>query len=56
MPKVFELLGIEDIDFDNKLEVRPQCPRCSHRQGGNMSTITKVALAYAKRNGVVVYK
>jgi hypothetical protein len=47
VPKVFELLGIDgidDIDLD-KLEVRPQCPRWSHRQGRNMSTITNAVVS-----------
>lgn len=55
MPQVFELLKIDEVDWDD-LELRPQCPRCSHRQGGNMSGITRQALELAESEGVNVYK
>lgn len=55
MPQVFKLLDIPLPDFNN-LEVRPQCPRCSNRQGGKMSRISILARQYARDNGIVVYK
>lgn len=55
MPQVFQLLGITVPDFNN-LEVRPQCPRCSNRQGGKVGRIAIMAREYARNNGIVVYK
>lgn len=55
MEQVFKALGITEIDWDN-LELRPQCPRCSTRQGGNLSHITKQALDFAQSTGITVYK
>lgn len=55
MPQVFEVLGIHEIDWD-ELELRPQCPRCSTRQGGKISTISVRALQFARTVGITVYK
>lgn len=55
MPQVFKLLGLPAVDYQ-ALEVRPQCPRCSHKQGGNMNQITRLAIQVARENGIVVYK
>lgn len=55
MPQVFKILKIDEVDWDS-LELRPQCPRCSHLQGGNMSGITKKALELAESEGLIVYK
>ena len=55
MPRVFQLLKIEAIDF-TKLVVRPQCPRCSHRQGGKLRAIARLAIEVAKENNIPVYK
>lgn len=37
-------------------ELRPQCPRCSGNQGGKLSQISKLALAFAEVNGITFYK
>jgi hypothetical protein len=55
MPQVLKLLGLPEIDFD-QLEVRPQCPRCSHRQGGKLNEISRLAIKFARTNNITVYK
>lgn len=55
MPQVFSLLKLPPIDTNN-LQVRPQCPRCSHLQGGKLNAIVRLALVAARENGIVVYK
>lgn len=55
MPQVFEALDLDEIDWDEQ-ELRPQCPRCSTRQGGQMSSIRKRAVDFARSVGIPVLK
>ena len=53
MSTVFESLG---ISYPDRFELRPQCPRCSTRQGGQMRRIRMLAMEYAKKNRITTYK
>ncbi|HEV2498810.1 MAG TPA: hypothetical protein VGY31_04425 [Terriglobia bacterium] len=53
MPQVFKALG---IPYPDTFELRPQCPKCSGFQGGKMKEIMTLAVSYAKRKGITVYK
>ncbi len=44
------------LPYPKKFELRPQRPRCSTLQGGKMSRITRLGLAYARKNKLTVYK
>ncbi|HUO31909.1 MAG TPA: hypothetical protein VMU80_21995 [Bryobacteraceae bacterium] len=52
-PVLCEKLG---VDLPTKFALRPQCPRCSGNQGGNMSAITKLAIQVSAELGVAVGK
>lgn len=55
MDQVMEKLGL--IKYKPKQqELRPQCPRCSGNQGGKLSQISKLALAFAEANNITFYK
>lgn len=54
MEVLFDHLG---LPWPTKFELRPQCPRCSGNQGGNMRWIAEEAVAYARDVlGIPVYK
>jgi len=53
MPKVCAKLG---ITLPAKTVLRPQCPRCSGAQGGDLAHVVSFALLAAQEMGIVVYK
>ena len=53
MEEVFKKLG---LTYPRKFYLKPQCPRCSGDQGGNVSSIMWDALNFAGNNGITVMK
>jgi hypothetical protein len=47
---------LSDIKITQSFELRPQCPRCSHEQGGKMSKIARWSKTLAQRMNITVYR
>lgn len=48
--------GCRKIAVGQNFELRPQCPRCSHEQGGKMNELHKRSTRLAKRLGIPVLR
>jgi hypothetical protein len=53
MPKVCAALG---VTLPAKTVLRPQCPRCSGAQGGDLAHVVTQAILAAQQLGITVYK
>jgi hypothetical protein len=57
MPQVCERLMLDEVlDFLENPRLRPQCKRCSGKQGGDLSKVAQSAQKYARSVGITVNK
>ncbi|MCY2992071.1 MAG: hypothetical protein NTY19_29955 [Planctomycetota bacterium] len=47
--------ALSDMKIPTEFELRPQCPRCSHEQGGKMKNLDQRARAIAQKLDITVY-
>lgn len=47
--------ALKGISIHQDFELRPQCPRCSHEQGGKMKHVADWSKELAKKIGITVY-
>jgi hypothetical protein len=47
--------SLDDVEIPQDFELRPQCPRCSHEQGGKMQAIARWGKELARKLNITVY-